>query len=78
MATARFDKLGLKPRLIYFSELIHLKYVRKITKRIIQNSEFGTMCVPKAVIDAWKGCNFVEILFDERNRTLVVTPYNEG
>jgi hypothetical protein len=54
-----------------------LKYVRKLTKRLIQNSEFGTMCVPKAVIDAWKGCNFVEILFDERNRTLVVTPYNE-
>jgi len=52
-----------------------MKFVRKLSKKIIHNGEFGAVCVPKRIIDLWKNVNFVEILFDEKDSTLVITPY---
>jgi hypothetical protein len=48
-----------------------MKFLRKL---ITRNGQYGSISVPKPVLDAWPSVEIVEMLFDENRNTLVITP----
>jgi hypothetical protein len=52
-----------------------MKFLRKL---ITRNGQYGSISVPKPVLDAWASVETVEMLFDEDQNTLVITPQTTG
>ncbi len=52
-----------------------MKFLRKL---ITRNGQYGSISVPKPVLDAWASVETVEMLFDENRNTLVIIPQTEG
>ena len=52
-----------------------MKFLRKL---IVRDGQYGSISVPKPVLDAWTSVETVEMLFDENRNTLVITPQTEG
>ena len=52
-----------------------MKFLRKL---ILRDGQYGSISVPKPVLDAWASVEAVEMLFDENCNTLVITPQTEG
>lgn len=50
-----------------------MKFFRKILN---SGGLYGTMSLPKSVFDIWTGKGFthVEMIFDEKNNTLIICP----
>lgn len=50
-----------------------MKFVRRIQN---VSGEYGAMSLPKAIYDCWIGKDYthVEMLFDEKNNTLIICP----
>jgi hypothetical protein len=48
-----------------------MKFSRKL---IIRDGTYGTISVPKPVLDAWSSVEDVEMEFDESRNTLVIKP----
>jgi hypothetical protein len=51
-----------------------MKFLRKL---IVRDDQYGSISVPKPVLDAWASVETVEMLFDENRNTLVITPQTE-
>jgi hypothetical protein len=49
----------------------YMKFSRKL---IVREGTYGTLSVPKSVIDAWASVETVEMQFDESSNILVVRP----
>jgi hypothetical protein len=52
-----------------------MKFSRKL---IVREGTYGTISVPKPVLDAWASVETVEMQFDESNNTLVIVPKQDG
>jgi hypothetical protein len=52
-------------------EGIKMKFSRKL---VVREGTYGTISVPKPVLDAWASVENVEMEFDERSSTLVIVP----
>ena len=52
-----------------------MKFNRKL---IVRDGLYGSISVPKSVLNAWSSVEIVEMLFDEMNNTLVITPQIGG
>jgi hypothetical protein len=52
-----------------------MKFLRKL---IVRDGQYGSISVPKPVLDAWAPVETVEMMFDENRNTLVITPQTEG
>ena len=48
-----------------------MKFSRKL---IVRMGTYGTLSVPKPVLDAWASVVTVEMRFDEENNILVIKP----
>jgi hypothetical protein len=48
-----------------------MKFFRKL---VLRDGTYGTISVPKPVLDAWASVENVVIEFDERSSTLVIVP----
>ena len=48
-----------------------MKFSRKL---IVRMGTYGTISVPKAVLDAWASVESVEMQFDEGSNILVIKP----
>jgi hypothetical protein len=48
-----------------------MKFSRKL---IVRDGTYGTISVPKPVIDAWASVENIEIQFDEKGNILVIKP----
>jgi len=48
-----------------------MKFLRKL---VIRDGQYGSISVPKPVLDAWASVEIVEILFDENQNTLAISP----
>ena len=48
-----------------------MKFSRKL---IVREGTYGTISVPKPVLDAWASVEDVEMEFDEASSRLVITP----
>ena len=48
-----------------------MKFNRKL---IVRDGLYGSISVPKPVLDAWDNVEIVEMMFDETNNTLVICP----
>jgi hypothetical protein len=48
----------------------------KILRKILNHGKYGQLNLPKAIYDNWttKGFSHIEMLFDERNNTLIICP----
>lgn len=48
----------------------------KFLRKILNAGKYGQMNLPKAIYDNWtaKGFSHIEMLFDERNNTLIICP----
>jgi hypothetical protein len=53
---------------------INMKFSRKL---IVREGSYGTISVPKPVLDAWASVEDVEMEFNERSNTLVIMPKQE-
>ena len=54
-----------------------MKFLRKL---VVREGAYGTISVPKPVLDSWIDVEDVELNFFEDKRTLIITPrvkYNE-
>jgi hypothetical protein len=52
-----------------------MKFSRKL---MVRQGSYGTISVPKPVLDAWKSFEEVEIQFHETTNSLVITPVDDG
>ena len=52
-----------------------MKFSRKL---IVREGTYGTISVPKPVLDAWASVEDVEMEFDEASNRLVIAPKPEG
>jgi hypothetical protein len=52
-----------------------MKFSRKL---IVRNGIYGTISVPKPVLDAWSDVEEVEMEFDERSNSLAIMPKQNG
>ena len=52
-----------------------MKFSRKL---IVRDGTYGTISVPKPVLDAWTSVENVEMEFDEANGTLTIIPKQDG
>lgn len=50
---------------------IIMKFSRKL---VVREGTYGTLSVPKCVLDAWQSVETVEMQFDESSNILVVRP----
>lgn len=48
-----------------------MKFFRKL---VVREGTYGTISVPKPIIDAWASVENVIMEFDERSNTLVIMP----
>jgi hypothetical protein len=48
-----------------------MKFLRKL---IVRNGQYGSISIPKPVLDAWASVETVEMLFDENQNTLLIMP----
>jgi hypothetical protein len=48
-----------------------MKFSRKL---IVRDGTYGTISVPKPVLDAWASVETVEMHFDEKSNNLVIAP----
>ena len=56
-------------------EGINMRFSRKLlVRKGTQSGTYGSLSVPKPVLDAWASVENVEIQFDERNNILVIKP----
>jgi hypothetical protein len=55
-------------------EGIKMKFSRKL---IVREGSYGTISVPKPVLDAWASVEDVEMEFNERSNILVIVPKRE-
>lgn len=56
-------------------EGIYMKFSRKLVVREgTQNGTYGTLSVPKSVLDAWASVENVEMQFDESSNILLIKP----
>jgi hypothetical protein len=53
------------------SEWISVRFLRKL---VLKDRFYGTISVPKPVLDAWASVENVEIQFDENAKVMVITP----
>ena len=52
-----------------------MKFSRKLlVRKGTQSGTYGTLSVPKPVLDAWASVETVEMQFDERLNILVISP----
>jgi hypothetical protein len=56
-------------------EGIKMKFSRKL---IVREGSYGTISVPKPVLDAWASVEDVEMEFDERSNALLIIPKPDG
>jgi hypothetical protein len=54
-----------------YLKVIIMKFSRKL---IVRKGTYGTLSVPKSVLDAWASVSNVEMLFDENRNILVIKP----
>jgi hypothetical protein len=52
-----------------------MKFSRKL---MVRQGSYGTISVPKPVLDAWKSFEEVEMQFHETTNSLVITPVDGG
>ncbi|MGV8127401.1 MAG: hypothetical protein ACP5PV_09360 [Methanothrix sp.] len=52
-----------------------MKFLRKL---IMRDGQYGSISVPKPVLDAWASIEIVEMQFDENRNTLTITPKSAG
>jgi hypothetical protein len=52
-------------------EGIRMRFFRKL---VVREGTYGTISVPKPIIDAWASVENIEIDFDEDSNTLVIVP----
>ena len=45
---------------------------------MVRQGSYGTISVPKPVLDAWKSFEEVEMQFHETTNSLVITPVADG
>lgn len=48
-----------------------MKFLRKL---VVRQGQYGTISVPKPVLESWSTVRTVELRFDEMNSTLLVVP----
>lgn len=48
-----------------------MKFIRKI---VVRDQTYGTISIPKPVLDAWSSVESVELHFDEANNRLTIMP----
>lgn len=48
-----------------------MKFLRKL---VVRGGIYGTISVPKPVLDSWSSVEEIELDFDERSNILIVTP----
>ena len=53
---------------------MNMKFSRKL---IIRGRQYGSISVPKPVLDAWSSVEDVVVEFDESSNTLVIVPMVE-
>jgi hypothetical protein len=51
-----------------------MKFFRKL---IVRGGQYGSISVPKPVLDAWSSVEDIVMEFDESNNTLVIVPLVE-
>jgi len=51
-----------------------MKFLRKL---IVREGAYGTISVPKPLLDAWASVEDVQMEFDEASNTLVIVPKPE-
>jgi len=54
---------------------MNMKFSRKL---MVRQGSYGSISVPKPVLDAWKSVEEVEIQFHETTNSLVITPVADG
>lgn len=52
-----------------------MKFLRKL---VVREGIYGTISVPKPVLDSWSSVEEMELDFDERSNILLVTPKQKG
>jgi hypothetical protein len=52
-----------------------MKFLRKL---IVRDGHYGSISVPKPVLDTWASVETVEMQFDEIRNTLLITPQPAG
>jgi len=52
-----------------------MKFLRKL---IMRDGQYGSISVPKPVLDAWASIETVEMHFDENRNTLTIVPKSPG
>jgi hypothetical protein len=52
-----------------------MKFLRKL---IVRDGQYGSISVPKPVLDAWALVETVEMQFDENRNTLLIVPQTAG
>jgi hypothetical protein len=52
-----------------------MKFLRKL---IVRDGQYGSISVPKPVLDAWASIEIVEMQFDESRNTLTIIPKSAG
>jgi hypothetical protein len=54
---------------------VFMKFLRKL---IMRDGQYGSISVPKPVLDAWASIETVEMHFDENRNTLTIVPKSPG
>jgi hypothetical protein len=56
-------------------EGINMRFSRKlVVRKGTPSGTYGSLSVPKCVLDVWTSVEIVEMQFDERNNILVIKP----
>ncbi len=56
-------------------EGMNMRFSRKLlVRKGTQNGTYGSLSVPKPVLDAWASVETVEMKFDEQSNILVISP----
>lgn len=62
-----------------FSHAVKKRIVMKLSRKlIVRGGQYGSISVPKPVLDAWSSVEDVVLEFDESSNTLVIVPKLDG
>jgi len=56
-------------------EKVSMKFLRKL---IVRDGQYGSISVPKPVLDAWASVEIVEMQFDENRNMMTIIPKAAG
>ena len=54
---------------------MNMRFSRKL---MVRQGSYGTISVPKPVLDVWKSVEEVEMQFQEATNSLIITPVDGG